>query len=373
VSNRSLVALFFAFGMVVWLFSGDIASNIVTADEGTNESTSGSTSLEISSPVRDIPHVRGINSIADTHNLFLEVRGQTRANRLVQVKSEVSGVVESVPGEKGKRVKAGDLLCQVAIDNRRSDLAEALATLKSNQLEYDGIRDLNQRGLQSEIVLAKAKATLEQGRSRAKRAELELRKTRIVAPFDGIVETQPVEVGHFLSPGSTCVTLIEMDPILVTGQVAESNISAIQLGEEVQVELITGQKYVATITFIGRSPDATTRTYPIEVTIDNPGDSIRAGLTSTMRVPVGAEVAHLISPASLVLNDNGTVGVRIVDDKSMVRFKAVKIVSESAAGIWVAGLPRVVKLITVGQEEVFEGQVVRIDVSALTSLVGSRS
>jgi multidrug efflux system membrane fusion protein len=57
----------------------------------------------------------------------------------------------------------------------------------------------------------------------------------------------------------------------------------------------------------------------------------------------------------------------------MVRFKAVKIVSESAEGIWVTGLPPVIKLITVGQEEVFEGQVVRIDVSTLTSLVGTRS
>jgi len=363
LSNRSLIALFFAFGMVIWLFSGDIASNKVIADE--------SGSLESMSTPGEIPLVRGVNSVAEVRKLYLEVRGQTRANRLVQVKSEVSGIVESVPGEKGKRVKAGDLLCQVAIDSRRSDLSEALASLKSSQLEYDGIRDLNQRGLQSEIVLAKAKATLEQSRSRTKRAELELQKTRIVAPFDGIVETQPVEVGHFLSPGSTCVTLIEIDPILVTGQVAERNISQIQLGDEVQVELITGQNYVARVTFIGRSPDATTRTFPIEVTIDNPQESIRAGLTSTMRVPIGAQVAHLISPASLVLDDEGVVGVRIVDDQNIVRFNAVQIVSESAAGIWVTGLPEKIRLITVGQEEVFEGQVVKIDVTPLITLVGA--
>lgn len=347
--------------MVVWLFSGDLASNKVTADESGVEDNARAVSV--------IALVRGIDSVAENRSLFLEVRGQTRANRLVQVKSEISGIVEAVPGEKGKRVRQGDLLCLVAIDTRRSDLSEAMATLKSAQLEYDGIRDLNQRGLQSEIVLAKAKAKLEQGRTRARRAELELQKTRILAPFDGIVETQPVEVGHFLSPGSTCVTLIEIDPILVAGQVAESSIGKIKLGDEVQVGLITGQNYVAAVTFIGRSPDTTTRTYPIEVTIDNPGDSIRAGLTSTMRVPIGEVAAHLISPASLVLDDSGTVGVRIVDGKSMVRFKAVQIVSESAQGIWVTGLPEQVKLITVGQEEVFEGQVVRIDVSQLGSFV----
>jgi len=349
--------------MAVWLFSGDLARNKVIAED---DKVLGADNL-----ANEIQRVRGVRSTATSRNIHLDVRGQTRANRIVDVRSEVSGVVEQVPGEKGKRVKAGDLLCQIAVDSRRSDLAEALANLKSSQLEYDGIRDLNQRGLQSEIILAKAKATLEQSRASAKRSELALQKTRIVAPFDGIVEKQPVEAGHFLSPGATCVTLIEIDPILVTGQVAERNIAGIHLGDKVQVQLITGEEYLATVSFIGRSPDANTRTYPIEVTIENPGDSIRAGLTSTMQVPIGSEVAHLISPASLILDDAGVVGVHIVDDNNIVHFKAVKIVSEDAGGIWVTGLPGSINLITVGQEEVFEGQVVSIDLSPLVTLVES--
>ncbi len=361
MSNRNFIALIFAMGMVIWLFSGTLASNSLTADENSVQMADSS----------EIQLVRGMKSIADRRQIYLDVRGQTRANRSVQVKSEITGIVEQVPGEKGKRVKAGDLLCQVAIDSRRSDLTEAIANLKSSQLEYDGVQDLNKRGLQSEIILAKAKATLEQSKSRARRAKLALGKTRIVAPFDGIVETQPVEVGHLLTTGDICVTLIEIDPILVSGQVAERNIGDIHLGDEVHVELITGKKYVGLVTFIGRSPDTTTRTFPIEVTIDNPGDSIRAGLTSTMRVPVRIEVAHLISPASLVLDDEGIVGVRIVDDENIVRFKPVQVVSESADGVWVTGLPDQIDLITVGQEEVFEGQVVKIDFSPLAAFVGS--
>ncbi len=361
VSNRNLVALVIALSMAVWLFSGTFASNQVTADEYAGELADS----------KEIPLVRGMQSKAARRQIFLDVRGQTRANRSVQVRAEVSGIVEQVPGEKGKKVSAGDLLCQVAIDSRSSDLAEAVADLKSTQLEYDGILDLNKRGLQSEITLAKAKASLEQSRSRARRAELALSKTRIVAPFDGIVESQPVEVGHLLTTGAICVTLIEIDPILVVGQVAERNIGDIHLGDEVQVELITGEEYAASVSFIGRSPDTATRTYPIEVTIDNPGDSVRAGLTSTMRVPIGLEVAHLISPASLLLDDEGIMGVRIVDSENMVRFKAVKVVSESTSGIWVIGLPEQVNLITVGQEDVFEGQVVHVDFTPLISLVGS--
>ncbi|MDZ7684599.1 MAG: hypothetical protein U5O39_06000 [Gammaproteobacteria bacterium] len=71
-----------------------------------------------------------------------------------------------------------------------------------------------------------------------------------------------------------------------------------------------------------------------------------------MRVPIGREPAHLISPASMVLNDEGVMGVRIVDDNDTVRFKPIKVVSESPDGVWVSGLPERVRLITVGQEEV---------------------
>ena len=90
-----------------------------------------------------------------------------------------------------------------------------------------------------------------------------------------------------------------------------------------------------------------------------------------MHVPVAVELAHLISPASLVLNDEGLVGVRIVDDESMVKFMLVQIVSESTEGVWVTGLPEQVNLITVGHEGVFGGQVVKVDFSPLTSLVGN--
>ncbi len=81
------------------------------------------------------------------------------------------------------------------------------------------------------------------------------------------------------------------------------------------------------------------------------------------------EKVHLISPASLVLNDAGSVGVRIVDEKSRVRFKTVEIADENPAGIWVKGLPTAVNLITVGHEEVSEGQLVSIDYSLLNTLV----
>jgi len=290
---------------------------------------------------------------------------------VVTVRAEVAGRIDQMPVVKGDVVKTGDVLCQLAIDSRQSDLDQSKAAFKSADLEYKGLLDLQKRGLQSEVNLARAEAALATSRANVNRSELALQKTRIVAPFNGVVEQQPVEQGDYLNVGQSCVTVIEIDPIIVKGQVAERNVNQVVLGRDVMVQLITGESLVGKITFVARSPDSTTRTFPIEVTVKDPGPAIRAGISARMQVPLGQQMAHLISPAALVLNDAGKMGVRTVDDSGVVRFNVVNVVNESIEGIWVNGLPNQVNLITVGQEEVFEGQRVEMDLSPLSSIVSS--
>ena len=372
MSNKHLFVSFFVLAMSIWVFSGEFAHNIVTADEpnpGVDGAVSVDTGVNGNMPGVGPTLVRGVKSVAESQTVRLAVRGQTQANRIVRVKSELSGKIEALPGVKGERVKKGDLLCRIAIDTRRNEYDQALAELTSAQLEFDGFVDLNRKGLQSQVIVAKARAALEQSKTRAKQAELALAKTELVAPFDGVVSEQSVEVGDFLSPGATCVSLMEIDPLLVAGQVAEKSVLKLSLGDEVEVNLITGQSLTGTVSFIGHAPDQKTRTFPVEVTVANTGADIRAGITAEMNVPVGVEEVHLISPASMVLNDLGEVGVRLVDDESRVHFARADVVGESPRGVWVKGLPRSINLITVGHEEVFDGQIVKMDYTPITSLV----
>jgi multidrug efflux system membrane fusion protein len=65
-----------------------------------------------------------------------------------------------------------------------------------------------------------------------------------------------------------------------------------------------------------------------------------------------------MSPAALTLDDAGVIGVKTVDEKSLVHFYPVELVADGADGIWVGGLPREITIITVGQEFVLPGQTV---------------
>ena len=93
MSNKHLLVSFIVVAMAIWMFSGEFAHSTVTADEPQESATAS-----------DLPLVRGERSIADSQVVTLDVRSQTRANRTVEVKAEVSGQVAEVPGEKGRPV-----------------------------------------------------------------------------------------------------------------------------------------------------------------------------------------------------------------------------------------------------------------------------
>lgn len=360
MSNKNLVALLIGLAMAAWLLSGSLSGDHVIADENGE-----------AAQMEGLFKVRAVRSEATPRINALEVSGQTEANRVVTVRAEVAGRIEKMNVQKGDRVKAGDVLCQIAVDTRQSDFDEARAAFKSAEMEFKGLMDLRKQGLQSEVMVAKSEAALATSKANVKRTELALQKTRVVAPFNGIVEQQPVEQGDYLNVGQSCVTVMEIDPIVVRGQVAERSVNQIGLGREVIVKLITGETMQGKITYIARSPDSTTRTFPIEVTVVAPGDAIRAGISARMEVPLESQFAHLITPAAMVLNDAGQMGVRIVETGGIVAFLPVIVVGESTEGVWVKGLPSEIDLITVGQEDVFEGQRVEVDLTPLSSIVSS--
>jgi multidrug efflux system membrane fusion protein len=363
LKHKYLMASFIALLMLGWFFSGQFSQSLA------EQSTQGDNALVVAQQSKTVPTVRGMVSEATQHSIELLVRGTTEVNRSVTARSEISGRVVGLPYPKGTTVSEGDVLCQLSVDSRDQNLKEARALRKQTVLEYKGLKDLSNKGLQSDIALAQAKARLESANAAVSRATLSLSNTKVRAPFNGIIEQQPVEVGDYLSVGGNCATVIEIDPILLTGQVAEKDIGRVVFGGIVSADLITGETVTGKISFISQLADKSTRAYRIEVEVPNPEIALRAGITSELKVPLGTRLAHRISPAVLVLDDDGEIGVRVVNSENKVEFYSVEIISEGIDGIWVAGLPSATTVITVGQEEVFEGQLVKTDITPLASLV----
>lgn len=302
--------------------------------------------------------VRAAISKAEKRARILILRGRTESKRSVDVKAEIPGNVVKRAAERGSRVETGDLLCQLAIDDREVSVTEAKAAVKDAQIEYQGSLKLKQQGLQSETAIARMQARLETAKAQLRRQDLNLQRTRIVAPFGGVIENLQMNVGDYATRGAVCATLIDLDPMLVSADVTEAEVDNIEVGNVVSGTTSTGAHIEGKLTFIGNQSDPMTRTYPIEITIENEDYSLRSGLTTTARIQLGEVDAHKVTPALFTLNDAGDFGVRTIGENDVVEFFKVVIIEDTPDGVWVTGLPDTVQLITVGQEFVLTGQAV---------------
>ncbi len=288
--------------------------------------------------------------------LQVRVRARTQAHRMVDVRAEVEGRVARQPVLKGAQVKIGDTMCEIAMEDRQLRLDQTKAAVQQAQLEYDGALRLKSGGYQSKTAIAGAKARLQTAKANFQRSELDLANLNIKAPFDGVVDLRPVELGDYMRKGDICARVIDLDPIVLSGRVSETEISRLQVGGEANAILRTGEQVRGKVRYIGRESDSITRTFPIEVEVPNADGKLLAGITSKLVLPVGSVEAFHIPASLLTLDDDGRVGVRIVDETKIVRFYLVDIIGNDDDGVWVMGIPESSLLITVGQEYVAEGE-----------------
>jgi len=352
-------------------------------------------------------HVVARRSEAQVTENAVQLRGRTEALREVTAAAETSGRIISDPIRAGAFVETGQLLCEIDAGTRLSALEEAEATLETArarlpeaeaqlagaraqlaaaQIDANAASRLSQSGFGSETRAASAEATREgalaqiqsaeaavsQARSGIRsaeaavtRAEEEITRLRITAPFAGYLETDTAEVGTLMQPGSPCATVIQLDPIKLVGFVPEAQVDRVMLGAEAGARLASGRQVRGDVSFVSRSADEATRTFRVEITVPNPDVLIRDGQTADILIRSEGTPAHLLPGSAMTLNDDGVLGVRIVED-GLVRFVPVRMIRDTANGVWLSGLPEVADVITVGQEFVTDGVPVRVTYEELT-------
>lgn len=188
---------------------------------------------------------------------------------------------------------------------------------------------------------------------------VELNRTEVKAPFSGYIE-KIVKPGNFLERGQICATIIQLNPITFVAEVPESDINKVNEGQQVVLNLITGETIEGKLTFVSKSASSLTRTFKVEAEIENKNGLIRDGITSEMIIKTSKTKAHKITPSVLMLNDKGILGIKVIRDLEIVKFLPVTILEDSEDGIWVTGIPNQIQLITQGQGFVEDDQKVLV-------------
>ena len=288
------------------------------------------------------------------------LQGQLQAWRSVELRAQVKGTVEKIDQDKGAAVAAGQLLLTLSAESRPSQLAREQAEVRQREAAVIAARRLRTDKLISANDLLRVETEMANAQLMLSAAQLALDNTRVRAPFAGVVDGRQVELGAYVEPGQPLLTLVDISQLKVSAQVPQQQVSKLRIGQPVQVELLDGAQLQGRVYYIAAAAEAGSRSFLIEVSVDNPQQLRLAGASATLRIDTGEVMGHGLSPALISLDKAGRMGVKWVNGQQEVVFTPVQLLSVNTEQAWVSGLPKKVALITLGQGFVEPGDKVQV-------------
>jgi len=264
-------------------------------------SASGSFSTDVAIPVK------GVAAVRDTLVVSVTAAGQAEGWKKAVVVAQVAGRIATLTVRENDAVGVGRGL--VALDAAEYGLAveEAQASLRQAQAAYreatlldEEIRDPKVRA--DRAAFARSKTGVDAAEVRLRKAQLDLSRTRMTAPFGGRVASMKVVPGQWVRAGDELMTIVSLDPIRVEVQVLESEVGLLQPGRKARVSFAAfPQPFSGTVATINPVVESGTRTARVTVVVPNPEGRILPGMYARVSLEAQRFAERVLVPRSAVL------------------------------------------------------------------------
>lgn len=241
-----------------------------------------------------------------------QTQGFTEPFRTIDLSSDESGAISSLSVEEGQRISKNEIVA--SLDNRvqilqleiakqladaKSQLLAAEHTLAKRQAILERLEELRSKGhaSASEIIRAQMEYSIAHAKFLAaeedqvvreiekRRAEVQLERRNVRAPFDGVVSKIHRREGEFLSPlRPEIVTIVQIDRLLATFAIPTSQIGSFEIGKQFNLEIAGGRTVMGTVHSIGVEADAQSGTVLVKLLIENETQEIRAGASCLLNI-----------------------------------------------------------------------------------------
>jgi membrane fusion protein (multidrug efflux system) len=292
----------------------------------------------------------------------LEVTGTLLPWEDVDVSAELGGLVREIGFEKGQAVEAGQLLAMVGDDIARAQLEQARAELVDAEAKHRLAEQLFEREAIPEQELIAATSRRDAQRALVRERELRLERSLIRAPIPGVALDEPVDEGEVVAPGTRITTVQELDRLKLEAEVPDTEIGWLAVGREgsVAVDAYPERTFDAEIRFLSPAADRSTRTFTVELELDNSERLLRPGMIARVSLLRREVPAGIVIPLDAVLNREDGQKVFVVEEGVAVeRTVRVDGIEEDLALIG-AGLEPGDRLVVDGQRQVGPGEPVRV-------------
>ena len=200
----AVIAVVLSIVVAGWMLSGQLGGG--GARPTTSEADPGA-------PADPPPRVRVKRMSARSHGVAITVRGRSEAGRRVDLRAETDGRIVEVAASRGDDVRKGSVLARLSVEGRLAKVAEYKARLRQRRIHYEATAELAKKGLSSKEALATATADIDAANAAVEQVEVEIARTRLRAPFDGLLLEGHAELGDYLKKGDRFGRIIDLDPI----------------------------------------------------------------------------------------------------------------------------------------------------------------
>lgn len=290
--------------------------------------------------------------------------GSLRSDESVMIRPEIEGRLASLHFREGQAVAAGTLLVSLDDAIARAELAQAQANLYLAEKNHQRAQLLFTRGASNAQALDEANAQQQVARASLALAQARLDKTRIHAPYDGVLGLRHVSPGDYLSAGQDVVNLEVLDPLKVDFRIPQKAVSQIRLGQliEISLDAYPGERFSGEIYAINPRLDEAGRSQAVRAHIANTDRRLSPGQFVRVAVIVAERAAALVIPEEAVMPVGEQLLVNlVVNDK--VEQREVTLGKRLGGKVEVReGLGGDEVLISAGWQKVHEGMTVRTKV-----------
>ncbi len=301
----------------------------------------------------------------DVFKHFIEIQGLVQADKNIEIKPELGGVVRSIYVKEGQKVYAGQTLAQLDDSSIRNNISELDTQLTLAKTTFERQERLWKQKIGSEMQYLQAKAQKESLENNLATLGTQARKMKIIAPFSGIVDEIFPKNGELTSPQTPVIRLINLDKVYVEADVTETYLTVVKNGTEASMYFPSIDKRIdSKITQISNYINPDNRSFKVKINVPNKDKLIKPNLLADLKI-LDFKSEGLIIPSTLVQQDQkGNNYVYTLENKNnekVVVKKLISVENEYKNEIFVRdGLVATDTLVNAGARLVKAGDVVKI-------------
>jgi membrane fusion protein, multidrug efflux system len=287
-----------------------------------------------------------------------EALGTIEAIEAITVVAEIDATIKHLPFKEGGFVRRRELIAQLDDAQLAAEVARAEALRAQSKSTFERVKRVVDQGAGAPQDLDDAAAGLKVADANLALAQARFAKTRITAPFDGMIGSRRVSVGTFLRSGQIITELANIDEIRVTFSAPERFLERLRQGARVTVSspAFPGRQLDGRIAVVEPTIDPITRSARIVARVQNIGRTFRPGMSANVSAVLSERPAALTIPNEAVFGSGSQSFVFVVKPDSTVSRVPLALGTRFADIVEVLdGLQPGMVVVRAGHQKLFEG------------------